>query len=517
MNLGRCFGVIALCCGLTGGSIAGADESNAPAGNGVSTTKDCGAHCVEFLARRYGGDASVSSDIRRELSPEGTGYCSMLDLRRALERRGFTCNGIAVDSRLPRAPEITVLRRRGTTTETKHFVVVIPLDDLRVTLYSPPNSVNVVAWTLLRPELGDIALECERSGPSTRALIIAAVGLGALSIVAFVLGLMARRGRRKTAVGLAMGLIAIATSACTDRSPSARIEPDRFVNLGTLEAGQRPYALHLRNTGGAPLKVTKLTTSCACTAAELDGDKIVQPGDVRTINLALRVSPLKTEAVLVTLECDGLPAMNCMLTYRGGPDSRVWSNSPIALGSVRPGETRIGRASFTIREGLLGAASSGALQVEWRFTEGCPSRIVRWDCVTSTDGTVSGWGDIECTGTVEGDNATMVTAAIGAIVIPFKIRWHCEHSISVMPKTLVLRASEGKWADIEIAGAESANLLLECTDGLSHKEISCDGEKRRIRVEASDSFLAQGRCGEIRFVGRDGATEFRVPVVTALQ
>lgn len=82
-----------------------------------------------------------------------------------------------------------------------------------------------------------------------------------------------------------IGLIALWLSACGGASPQIVVEP-ATQNLG--EVPQQPLELSytVRNQGGSPLQIEKISTSCGCTEAAVDQESI-PPGESTQLRVTL--------------------------------------------------------------------------------------------------------------------------------------------------------------------------------------------------------------------------------------
>ena len=80
-------------------------------------------------------------------------------------------------------------------------------------------------------------------------------------------------------------LVLLLLSACSSSPPRIVVEPDSQ-DLG--EIPQKPLELTytVRNDGGSPLTIEKISTSCGCTYAEIDKDTL-SPGETTILRVTL--------------------------------------------------------------------------------------------------------------------------------------------------------------------------------------------------------------------------------------
>jgi hypothetical protein len=82
-----------------------------------------------------------------------------------------------------------------------------------------------------------------------------------------------------------MAVVGFLLVACSAASPRIVVEPS------SQDLGERPQELielsyTIRNEGGSPLKIEKLSTSCACTRAEVDKE-VLTPGESTRMRVTL--------------------------------------------------------------------------------------------------------------------------------------------------------------------------------------------------------------------------------------
>jgi hypothetical protein len=114
--------------------------------------------------------------------------------------------------------------------------------------------------------------------------------------------LLTRRVATGFSLGLLLPLIAAPRSATAQDpagppagQPRIDVEP-KTVRLGEVYVGDAGYGeLTIRNTGDAPLIISKIEKSCGCTATFMaEEDKIIQPGAESKLKVELR--PNKTQS-----------------------------------------------------------------------------------------------------------------------------------------------------------------------------------------------------------------------------
>lgn len=122
---------------------------------------------------------------------------------------------------------------------------------------------------------------------------------------------------------------------------------DRTVlDIGTLTEDDAPqtYRFTCTNVGGKTVKLTRVRTTCGCTAADVRMGEIL-PGETRVI--ALTYTPknhpgtIDTNAFIYLSSSDSLPAAR--LTLRGNvlPGADEWARYPYAMGKLRLKQNRM--------------------------------------------------------------------------------------------------------------------------------------------------------------------------------
>ena len=122
---------------------------------------------------------------------------------------------------------------------------------------------------------------------------------------------------------------------------------DRTVlDVGTLTEDDAPqtYRFICTNVSGKTVKLTRVRTTCGCTAADVRMGEIL-PGETRVI--ALTYTPknhpgtIDTNAFIYLASSDSLPAAR--LTLRGNvlPGADEWARYPYAMGKLRLKQNRM--------------------------------------------------------------------------------------------------------------------------------------------------------------------------------
>ena len=84
---------------------------------------------------------------------------------------------------------------------------------------------------------------------------------------------------------LALIVLVFTLSACRSEPPRIVIEPP-FQDLGEVPQKPLEVAYTVRNEGGSPLVIEKISTSCGCTRAEMEQSTLA-PGEAVTLRVVL--------------------------------------------------------------------------------------------------------------------------------------------------------------------------------------------------------------------------------------
>lgn len=111
-------------------------------------------------------------------------------------------------------------------------------------------------------------------------------------------------------------------------------------DIGTLGENDAPRTVSFvfRNVSPSPVTVTRIQTSCGCTAASF-GKQAVAPGQEGTITLRYnpknRPGTVDTEAYVYTSASEKHPVARLSLTGNVLPDGDEWRHLPQAMGTLR--------------------------------------------------------------------------------------------------------------------------------------------------------------------------------------
>ncbi len=84
---------------------------------------------------------------------------------------------------------------------------------------------------------------------------------------------------------LALTFLIFALSACRSAPPRIVVEPPSQ-DLGVVPQELLEVTYTVRNEGGSPLLIEKISTSCGCTRAEMDQSRL-DPGETATLRVTL--------------------------------------------------------------------------------------------------------------------------------------------------------------------------------------------------------------------------------------
>jgi hypothetical protein len=73
--------------------------------------------------------------------------------------------------------------------------------------------------------------------------------------------------------------------------------PPRLYDFGELPPIEKAVVEYrVRNTGGSPLEITRVSTSCGCTTAEIE-DEVLLPGETTTLHVTFDPQVMLTEGL----------------------------------------------------------------------------------------------------------------------------------------------------------------------------------------------------------------------------
>ncbi|MDP3980385.1 MAG: DUF1573 domain-containing protein [Chlamydiota bacterium] len=95
----------------------------------------------------------------------------------------------------------------------------------------------------------------------------------------------------KSCLWISIALLTLIIAGCNNRPATPKIELNvNYFDMGNIypDKEKRSEIFYLKNTGGAPLKIISVSTSCGCTEAETESNEIV-PG--KQIQLTVTYDP----------------------------------------------------------------------------------------------------------------------------------------------------------------------------------------------------------------------------------
>ncbi|MBI4437429.1 DUF1573 domain-containing protein [Candidatus Uhrbacteria bacterium] len=92
-------------------------------------------------------------------------------------------------------------------------------------------------------------------------------------------------------VGSGLGALLLFTNLSNEPAPAHLLVNPASVDLGDIpqDGGIVSSTVTIKNDGGLPLEIFRLSTSCGCTTADMDASPLA-PGDERT--LTIRFNPM---------------------------------------------------------------------------------------------------------------------------------------------------------------------------------------------------------------------------------
>lgn len=145
------------------------------------------------------------------------------------------------------------------------------------------------------------------------------------------------------------------------------------VNLGILNATEeRIINLSLVNDSPFPESITDIHASCGCTSFELKGDKIVKPGEKRTLSIRINnkdiFGPRKIDVVLLTKE-KSTPLLLSLIGYSINSEGVNILKTYLDFGELDVGETKTKHLSIlgtktALNELRIKGSNPGAMHVD---------------------------------------------------------------------------------------------------------------------------------------------------------
>jgi hypothetical protein len=112
------------------------------------------------------------------------------------------------------------------------------------------------------------------------------------------------------------------------------------IEVGTISEDDKPsvYVFSCKNAGNTRVVVTRMTTSCGCTQAEIDRP-VLLPGEQAQIRLTYnpfgRPGKLFAQVLVYTDRSDKYPVASLALTGKVTPSAALWKNYRYAMGHLK--------------------------------------------------------------------------------------------------------------------------------------------------------------------------------------
>lgn len=143
----------------------------------------------------------------------------------------------------------------------------------------------------------------------------------------------------KTKIDTAIFLLILLVYPFTTAQGQLSVVHPEF-NLGTLSEDDAPRTCTFvcKNSGNTPVVITRIKTTCGCTAAEVDRPQI-QPGEEAQIKVTYNPlghpGRILTYVRVFTQESDDQPAASFTLTGKVTPSTALWKEYRYAMGNLR--------------------------------------------------------------------------------------------------------------------------------------------------------------------------------------
>jgi peptidase C39-like protein/uncharacterized protein DUF1573 len=250
-----------------------------------SDTRTCGVNCVYVISRMMSKECSLSK-LQDAIPPNDGGMNSFHELSRISKELGFHPVAVHRQSNeinsIP-APSILHVKSNLSDPDGDHFIIKLGTTDQGVVIMDPPFSPTTLPFSQLRERWTGRALTLYLSKADAAAAKTQERGLLAhISFWAFALavGLFAlkalcsyrrRRERHGTPTRITTVIIAsialsgvFGCSRAPEGSPELLVE-DSTIDFGIVDDDTDQLRVKFSNEGKAPLRITRVTTSCTCT------------------------------------------------------------------------------------------------------------------------------------------------------------------------------------------------------------------------------------------------------------
>lgn len=305
-------------CVAIASAVANAEDAAPPQLVAVDTSRDCGAYCVDLALRMAGHEIIPPFDeLRRQAAVDADGQTTLLAVAEALASNGVR---IAVGRRDQRAtgPFVARLNRTESGAPASHFVIIAPLTERDVVLYSPPLWVREVSWLDLRTRIDDVVLvfATKNSSDAPPAWWLVGGAVVAIGLCAVVL-------RRHWAC--APLVLVLLHGGCADHPPRGVAFEQLAIDLGVI-TGERRVPLTVVNDTAEDVTIARPKVSCGCVQLDLDMSPL-PAGAKRTGSAVVAAYPGDAKSVDIRLECSGGYSASCVIRFVGGERTRPREDS----------------------------------------------------------------------------------------------------------------------------------------------------------------------------------------------
>lgn len=440
--------------------------------------RSCAAYCAGIVMTRLGLERPRFPELQNAVNEDDHGYTSLFATGEALRQLGLVVEAIDPGPKPPAEIAIAAVVTPDSVGRP-HFVVVEPLEQDLILLYSPPHWVDTASWASVRGSVRGPILAIT-SRPSWWASGVL-VGAAAIALATWCLA-------RKRALSRALAIVALVGSclvvgACTRQS--VRVSGGPTIDVGRVGAGESVEITVIND--GDPATIVDFTSSCGCALLNLQPGMILASGEGR-LSMALNASEgERRQARFAIRFASRHEPLSFAIHFEGGKAAGLKYQRDMRLGSVTLGMERTVTFEVTLEEASARLAHLGVIErIRWRSS--VPSTLRIDEYTRSAE-----WGNgrvLDCSTTlvpgILGQHTAVVTCEIGEIHLDINVTWMCVPGalpsvgivvLSVVGDLCVGEVILDEDEVLSVSELVSASTDFEATivkvDGISKLRISC--------------------------------------------